>query len=356
MPSSKDPPNLPAWENAVLGRTQAELAADRGVHPRVVRDEYRAVMRAGDGVDLPAVTRVERDDGVVKFCLPLAAGPGAPQYETESVIIPMSNYHGDTWRTLCVSSQVGCRMGCTFCETATMGLRRNLTAAEIVRQFFVARTLIDDEPIEAPEQYCYYASGFRNVVFMGMGEPLDNFDEVVQAIRVLTEPNGVAFPQAQITVSTVGKIDGLRKLAALGWPNLRVAISLNAPNDDLRSEIMPVNNAMPLADLKRALLEYPIAAKGLFLIEYVLLGGVNDSDAHARELAAWCRDLRCVVNLIPYNPQRDAAFEPPSEDAVIRFSKTVRAEGVFVKRRLTHGRELMGACGQLGNPAFRKRA
>ena len=119
--------------------------------------------------------------------------------------------------------------------------------------------------------YRYFLGGIQNIVFMGMGEPLDNFDEVVAGHPRLSEPNGINFPQSQITVSTVGRIDGLRRLAALDWPNLRLAISLNAPNDELRNQLMPINKAMPLAELRQALLEYPLARKGLFLIEYVLL-------------------------------------------------------------------------------------
>ena len=188
---------------------------------------------------------------------------------------------------------------------------------------------------------------------MGMGEPLDNFDAVTQAIRVLGEPNGVNFPQAQITVSTVGRVDGLRRLAALEWPNLRIAISLNAPTDALRRTLMPVNRAMPLAELRAALDAYPMARKGRFVLEYVLLRDVNDSPAHARAVAAWSEGLRCVVNLIPYNPQRDAAYAPPDEATIDRFAAEIRRCGVFVKRRRTKGRDLLGACGQLGNGAPR---
>jgi 23S rRNA (adenine2503-C2)-methyltransferase len=185
---------------------------------------------------------------------------------------------------------------------------------------------------------------------MGMGEPLDNLDAVAQAIRVLSEPNGINFPQAQITVSTVGRIDGLQRLAALGWPNLRVAVSLNAPDDARRRDLMPVNRAMPLAALRQALDAYPLARKGRFVIEYVLLRGVNDTPADAAAVAEWCRGLRCVVNLIPYNPQRDARFATPDEATIDRFAAALRHGGTFVTRRRTKGRDLLGACGQLGNP------
>ncbi len=337
-----------------LGLTQAEFAARHRTSARAVRDEYVARMRHAAGVRLPPVVREERDGGVHKFCLGVVGTDASPVLETESVLIPMSNYHGGSWRTLCLSSQVGCRMGCTFCETARMGLVRNLSAAEIVAQFAVARALVQAESKPSSRQYRYFDSGIQNIVFMGMGEPLDNLDEVVQAIRVLSEPNGIAFPHAQITVSTVGRIDGLRRLAALGWPNLRIAVSLNAGNDALRNQLMPVNRPMPLAELHAALRAYPLAPRGLFLIEYVLLKDVNDTPAHAREVADWCRDLRCVVNLIPYNPQRDALYETPDENRVLAFYNELRGRGIFAKRRLTYGRDLMGACGQLGNPTIRR--
>jgi 23S rRNA (adenine2503-C2)-methyltransferase len=361
----------------MLGMTLADFAAARSTHPLAVRREYGRAIRRGEGLCLPEVTRREDEGGVIKFCL--AAGRlGERMLETESVIIPMRNYHGSAWHTLCVSSQVGCRMACTFCETGRMGLLRNLSADEIVAQRLVAgRLMAQSDAVrlvrgsssrrsEASLKQSssdlavsghgggrraqpYFADGIRNVVFMGMGEPLDNFDNVVQAIRVLNDPAGLDIPLSQITLSTVGRIDGLRKLAALGWRNLRLAISLNAPNDELRNRLMPINKGMPLADLQRALLEYPIGPRGLFLLEYVLIKGVNDDLGHAEQIAAWCRPLRCVVNLIPYNPQRDAAYETPSESSVKQFSLRLRDKGVFVKRRLTRGRTLMGACGQLGN-------
>lgn len=340
----------------IAGLTLREFAARNRTSERAARDSYRIAMRAPGALDVPAIARRDECEGVLKYCLDVPGLAGGPALQTESVIIPMHSYRGSRWHTLCISSQVGCRMGCTFCETARMGLVRNLTAAEIVSQYLVARNLMMERDDGAAKPYRYFLSGIQNLVFMGMGEPLDNFDEVVQAIRVLSEPNGINFPHAQITVSTVGRIDGLRRLGQLGWPNLRVAISLNAPDDRLREQLMPINKAMPLAELRRVLLEYPLARRGLFMIEYVLIKGVNDTVLHARAAAEWCRGLRCVVNLIPYNPQRDATYEAPDDAAIVRFAAELRQRKVFVKRRLTKGRDLLGACGQLGNPALRSRA
>jgi len=337
----------------LAGLTLGEFAARRGTSAAAARDAYRAALRTPGALALPRVTRQEAGEGVRKFCLAVPGRAGGAGLETESVIIPMRNRRGEQWHTLCVSSQIGCRMGCTFCETARLGLVRQLSAAEIVAQFLVARDLMLAHSGAAATPYRYFISGIHNLVFMGMGEPLDNFDAVVQAIRVLSEPNGLNFPHAQITVSTAGHVDGLRRLAALGWPNLRLAISLNAPDDALRRTLMPIDRAMPLAALRAALLDYPLARKGLFTIEYVLLRGVNDAPAQARAVAEWCRGLRCVVNLIPYNPQRAAAFAPPDEADIARFGDELRRHGTFFTRRRTKGRDLMGACGQLGNPALR---
>jgi 23S rRNA (adenine2503-C2)-methyltransferase len=378
-------PSRPHAPTPTFGMTLAEYAAARGTHPQALRHEYLQLMRHSMHLELPKITRCVEQDGVIKFCLPAGDQRAAP-LETESVIIPMRSYRCTDWHTLCVSSQVGCRMACTFCETGRTGWLRNLTAAEIVAQFLVARTLmrardshlgtreaLADSPsssceirFTSPESrgrpYRYFGDSIQNLVFMGMGEPFDNFDNLVQAIRVFNEPNGLAFPLSQITVSTVGRIDGLRRLAELvraeqragrgpGWSNLRLAISLNAPNDAVRDALMPLNRSMPLAVLQQALLDYPLGRKGRYLIEYVMMAGVNDAPEHADQVAAWCQPLPCILNLIPYNPQRNAPYAAPSEPVIHRFLRRVRSRGIFVKRRITYGRDLMGACGQLGGRA-----
>lgn len=339
----------------MLGWTLEEFARDGGRTTRAARQDYRERMR-GVPPDLPAPTRIIEDGGVTKFCLPVAGG-----YETESVIIPMDSYRGTSWHTLCVSSQVGCRMGCTFCETGRMGLLRNLTAAEIVMQRIAARQQMRQKLLTVEDgQYHYFRDGICNVVFMGMGEPLDNFDEVVRAIRVMSEPNGLALPLAQITISTVGRLDGIRALAELAraepvWRNLRLAISLTAATDDLRSQLLPINRSMPLAELQQALLDYPLTPKGRLLIAYVMLRGVNDSLEDADRVAEWARPLPCVVNLIPYNHQSDATYAAPDDATVLAFQLRLRARGIFAKWRVTRGRGLMAACGQLGNPSIGRR-
>lgn len=354
-----------SWAASSFGLTLGEHAVACGQSAQAVRSTFLAHMRGEKTDHLPAPSRMETQGGLVKFCLPVAMPEPRTElaavsaWETESVIIPMDSYRGSNWHTLCVSSQVGCRMGCTFCETGRMGLLRNLSAAEIVVQRLAARQIMIEMHGPQKKPFRYFGDGIQNIVFMGMGEPLDNLDNVIQAIRVLSDQNGAAMPLTQITVSTVGRIDGLRHLAEVAraepnWRNLRLAISLNAPNDTLREQIMPINKSMPLAELQRTLLEYPLHPRGRYLIEYVMLKGVNDSIEHAEQVARWCRPLPCVVNLIPYNTQRDAAYAAPGEDSIMPFLKHLRASGIFVKRRVTQGRDLMGACGQLGNPELRR--
>ncbi|MEO1008582.1 MAG: 23S rRNA (adenine(2503)-C(2))-methyltransferase RlmN [Planctomycetota bacterium] len=320
---------------------------------------YRAFYREGRVDDLvfaqvgaPAVgpiTREMREDTpegpITKFIQRLDIERQGHALETESVVIPMIGRRGRLAHSLCVSSQVGCAMGCAFCETAQMGLMASLTPAQIVGQWHAARHQLGADP--------------SNLVFMGMGEPLDNTEAVLQAIAVLTDHNGPGLAMSKVTVSTVGRLDGLARLreAVLqpGWHRLGVSISLNAPNDAIRSQIMPINRAMPMDRLREALLDFPLGTGKPYLIAYVLIPGLNDAMEHADELAEWVAPLRCMVNVIPYNPRRDSPWPAPEESSVARFVERLSSRGVFVKRRRTKGRGTMAACGQLGNPRIRRR-
>lgn len=285
--------------------------------------------------ELLPLVRSLQDDELTKFVLRTH-----DDLETESVVVPMKGY-GRSWTSLCVSSQVGCARGCAFCETAQIGLVRNLTAGEIVSQVAVARR--------------DFGPNVRNIVFMGMGEPLDNLDNLIQAIRVLTDRSGTSFSMSSLTVSTVGRIAGIEKLAQLGWRRLNVAISLNAPNDAIRSALMPIARTDPMPALREALLAYPLRKCQFFMIEYVLIPGVNDSRENAIELAEFLRPVKCVVNVIPYNPRRDSPWPAPSEQTIVQFMATLQEAGQMCKRRLTKGRDQMAACGQLGNRALSRK-
>jgi 23S rRNA (adenine2503-C2)-methyltransferase len=298
---------------------------------------------------------------VIKFTS-VVPGPDAPgaagkTFETESVLIPMIGRRRLLQYTLCVSSQVGCAMGCTFCQTAQMGLIRSLTPVEIVAQWFTAAHHFKVRP--------------ANIVFMGMGEPMDNLDAVIDAISVLTDRRGPNVPMSRITVSTVGRVDGIerlgKKIHETEWHRLGLAISLNAPNDEIRSKIMPINRAVPLARLREALLAWPLYGGAKFCVEYVLIPGVNDAREHAAQIADFMKGaerpgspypgakIPGLINLIPYNPRDNSPWPAPTEESVDQFLEWLHEEGVFAKRRRTKGRDTMAACGQLGNSEIRRK-
>jgi 23S rRNA (adenine2503-C2)-methyltransferase len=228
-------------------------------------------------------------------------------------------------------------MGCAFCATAKLGFARNLTAEEICGQVVAAESL-----------------GARpaNLVFLGRGEPLDNFDTWAQAVRRLIDSRpgpgrpGAAWSTRQMIVSTCGLVPGIDRLAELGWKRLVLAVSLNAPNDEVRSRLMPVNRRYPMAELREALLRYPLRG-GVFLAEYVVIRGVNDRREHARELADWLRPFRACVNLIGLNPVPDSDLASPTAAQVERFKRWLNAEGQYARRRESKGRRIAAGCGQL---------
>ena len=236
-----------------LGLTRAEFvraARERGVSANAARDAYRAIFRDGvvpDWCQVPdyPVTATLVEGATSKFVLRLTDA-GMEGLETESVLIPMPRASGTT-TTLCVSSQIGCAMGCRFCETAQMGLIKNLRADQIVHQWWSATHRVPREDAGSAVKNPQARSAVKNIVFMGMGEPTDNIDEVIQAIRVLVDHDGAGVPASNISISTVGNPDGIRRIGELvreqGFHRLNLALSLNAPNDEIRTEIMPVNRA-----------------------------------------------------------------------------------------------------------------
>lgn len=262
----------------------------------------------------------------------------ADGHEVEAVLIPM---HADQHYTVCVSSQVGCRMGCSFCHTAKMGLVRSLSAHEIVAQALAVRRATGHAP--------------RNVVFMGMGEPLDNAPEVAAAIRVLTDPAGLAIRHRHICVSTVGRAAVLGQWIELGFGRINLAVSLTVADDALRNELMPVNRVHPLAELRAALLRVPLRPGRHLLISCVVIPGVTDSAEQISRLILWLSGLPALVNLIPFNPIPSRPWRAPTTDEINAVRKQLTAAGIAVRLRLTKGEAVMAACGQLGDPAVRRR-
>jgi 23S rRNA (adenine2503-C2)-methyltransferase len=257
-------------------------------------------------------------------------------WNIESVVIPMQQY-----KTLCVSSQVGCAMACTFCETAKMGLIRSLNVAEIVGQLYYAKH-VKKEPI-------------RNIVFMGMGEPLDNLDAVLKSLEIFTDDAGFNLSKKHITISTSGRVDGIEKLAALGAQKFRLAVSLNATRDELRNRLMPLNRKYNLASLKAALLHYPLPRDGVVFLEYVMIRDVNDFLRDAQGIVEFCEGLKIRVNLIPYNPGSKSGMQPTTSECFDHFAAYLRQAGIHVTTRVTKGDAIMAACGQLGDMSLRGR-
>jgi len=234
--------------------------------------------------------------------------------------------------TLCVSSQVGCALDCAFCATATLGFTRHLTPGEIVEQVYRATQIAGRRP--------------TNLVFMGMGEPMHNFDGVARALALLQHPWGAAFSPRRITVSTVGMVTGIEKLGQL-TPAPNLAISLNATTDEVRDRLMPVNRRWPIAALLDAARRFPLSHGRRVTFEYVLLAGVNDSDADADRLPRLLRGIPTKVNLIPWNPFAGPAFERPSAERIRTFQERLRQGGLAVYIRTPRGDDIDAACGQL---------
>lgn len=250
----------------------------------------------------------------------------------ETVYIPSDNRN-----TLCISSQVGCAMGCTFCFTAKMGLKRNLTTAEIVDQVVQARRLMGERN-----------GHIGNIVFMGMGEPLHNIDNVIRAIRILVDTEGLNFSRRRVTVSTSGLVPAIRRLGE--ETDIQLAISLNSTTNEMRSSIMPVNDRWNLEELMACLREFPLDNRERITFEYVLLKDLNDTLEDAQRIIELTRNIPSKINLIPFNSHPNTPFKTPSEETIDAFQQYLLERGVAVFRRRTRGDDEMAACGQLGKP------
>ena len=234
--------------------------------------------------------------------------------------------------TLCLSSQVGCRMGCTFCQTGKMGLKRNLSSGEILAQIIIANRYLGGKRVS-------------NVVFMGMGEPLDNYDHVVKACRAMIDPDGFGLSKSRVTVSTSGLVPEIQKLGA-DLP-VRLAISLHNADDEKRSRLMPVNRKYPLAELKKALLDYPAPKRYGITFEYVLIEGVNDSIADAKKLVRFLHGLKAKVNLIPLNHFPGVQMKASESESIRNFQSYLSERSIPAPVRYSRGQDVSGGCGQL---------
>lgn len=251
--------------------------------------------------------------------------------------------------TLCVSSQVGCRQACTFCHTGRMGLKRQMTAGEIVAQVVTANRWISEHPEWLAK--CQQASGLgkssvSNIVFMGMGEPLDNVPAIARAIRVLLDHYSLSLAAKRITVSTAGHLEGLREFMRedLG---VSIALSLHAPSNRERSRLMPINRRFPIAEVLECLREYTLKTEEKIMVQYTLIAGVNDQESHALELAELLRGSLVKINLIPLNPIDPLRLQPPSPAQLELFAKILYDQGFQTLIRYSKGQDIAAACGQL---------
>ena len=265
---------------------------------------------------------VSKIDGTVKYVYELFDGE-----LIESVL--MKYEHG---YTVCISTQVGCRMGCKFCASGIYGLTRNLTASEMLAQITYAQR---DNNIRV-----------SNIVMMGMGEPLDNFDNSVKFLKLVSDDNGLNIGLRHISLSTSGVVTGIKKLAEYNMP-ITLSISLHAPNDEIRSSTMPVNKKWNIDALLAACREYQKVTTRRISFEYALIEGVNDSDENAKELAARLKGIMCQVNLIPANPVKENTFKKPDRKAIIAFQKKLESYGITATIRRTLGADINASCGQL---------
>ena len=281
----------------------------------------------------PEVRKIEKSaDGTEKFLLALHDG-----VLVETVLIPSVARDGATRHAQCLSCQAGCPMGCAFCATGGQGFERNMRMSEILGQVLVVRKHLDDLRPDRPK--------LRNLVFMGMGEPLLNLREVMRSLETLNNTHGLCFSPRRISVSTCGIEKGLRELGDSGLAFL--AVSLHATSQELRAKIMPKAAHWPLDDLLRALSEYPLKTRERITFEYLLLGGVNDAPQHARELVRLLSRLRAKLNLIVYNPTPGSPYAAPSPERVLAFEKILWEKGVTAVVRKSKGLDINAACGQL---------
>lgn len=356
MPEALIATSTPASKVNLLGMTRAQLEAFFGeigekkfraqqvmkwMHHQGVRD-FQAMTNLGKGLRdrlescaeiTPPQIESQQDsaDGTRKWAIKVDGGA-----LVEAVLIP----EGDR-ATLCVSSQVGCSLDCKFCSTGKQGFQRDLTAAEIIGQVWLAINSYDG----------WQAGKGRvvtNVVMMGMGEPLLNFDNVVSSMDLMCDDLAYGLSKRKVTLSTSGVVPALDRLAELS--DVSLAVSLHAPNDAIRNEIVPINRRYPIAKLlesARAYIDAQTDRKRVVTIEYTLLAGVNDQVEHAHELAALLKDYPCKINLIPFNDFPNSGFERPSGNAVSRFWKVLMEAGFIVTVRTTRGDDIDAACGQL---------
>ena len=323
-------PEMEHWVESIGERRFRARQLFRHIYARRVRSweecsdlskMFRVQLEFGTRINaLKLLEKREAADGTRKYLFELQDG-----HSIESVLIP-----DHPRQTLCLSSQAGCALGCKFCVTGSLGFKRNLDVAEIVDQICQVQR---DQP------------RLTNLVFMGMGEPLANYEAVSRAIQIMLDPTGMAFSHRRITLSTAGLVPQLRRLGKESPVNL--AISLHAADDELRDQLMPINKKYPLAELMAACRDYPLPPRKRITFEYILLEGINDDPKHARKLIKLLHGVRAKVNLIPFNPHPDIAYRKPAEENILKFQEILQGAQLNALIRQSRGSDIGAACGQL---------
>ena len=289
---------------------------------------FRAALNDIARIGQPDIAKTQTSaDGTKKFLFRLEDG-----HSIESVLIPGKNH----W-TLCVSTQAGCQMGCTFCLTGKQGFKRNLLPSEITGQITRLR-------FGTPE-----GENIKNIVMMGMGEPLANYENTVKAIRIMTSDFGLGFSNRKVTVSTCGIAPMIKQMGQDICVNL--AISLNVPDNKRRSELMPVNKTYPLETLLAACRDYPMPGRRMLTFEYILMAGINDAPEDAEKLARLLKGIRCKLNLIAFNEFPGSTFKTPSQETVSKFQQILMNHHFTAILRASKGSDILAACGQLSGQA-----
>ena len=309
----------------------------KGTHPQRIPPSLKSWADRSLDFSLPEIDRLEKSayDSSVKFLLKFADGE-----RVEAVLMPESNRV-----TICLSTQVGCAQACSFCHTGRLGLTRNMTAGEIVAQLQLAQQWIDQNPLWLQNLRLPPKTRVSNIVFMGMGEPLDNVESVIKAIRIVTDQYTFELAAKRVSVSTAGHLDGLRVLVNQ-LPKVSLALSLHNAFDQQRSKIMPINKRWPLREVLDFLRGLDWKGRCV-MIQYTLIANVNDSSAHAQELMNCLKTLPVKINIIPLNPFLSSRLRGPDQEALYKFRDILHQGGYRVMVRYSKGQDIAAACGQL---------
>jgi 23S rRNA (adenine2503-C2)-methyltransferase len=340
-------PKLQAYFQAMGEKPFRAVQVMKWIHQRGVTDfaamtdvskSLREKLTANAEVRLPKIVEEHlASDGCYKWIVEVASGS-----RVETVFIPEA-----TRGTLCISSQAGCSLDCSFCATGKQGFNSNLSTAEIIGQLWWANHRLGGFASDKPGDG-KMSRKVSNIVMMGMGEPLLNFDNVMDALSLMMEDNAYGLSKRRVTISTAGVVPAIDKLK--DYTDASLAVSLHAPNDELRNQIVPVNRKYPIRELLRSVRDYmaSLPDKRVPVIEYTLIAGINDHRQHARELAVLLRDFPCKINLIPFNPFSQSEYRRPSGSSVTNFRQILHEAGYTVTVRTTRGEDIGAACGQVG--------